>query len=267
MEKKIISYALYGDKPKYNIGIIVNCLLAKKYLGGWMCRIHYDETVPKGTINFLRKLDNVELKFQNEKSINGFGMWWRMFPMDDDDVDVVISRDADSLLCERDSYALNEWLKSDKNFHVIRDHCHHRSPIMGGTWGCRNHINKGIIELLFEAIKKNPEWASNDQIFLNTYVYKKMRDEMKTLFVHGILNPPMEKEEFAVNIPELNYDNDDNISIKTISDMHGNTCSMCGNIHSPFIGSQINNYPKKTIDYLKKMKNNFNIIDNIPGLE
>ena len=48
-----------------------------------------------------------------------------------------VSRDLDSRLSERENAAVQEWLKSNKSIHVMRDHIKHDFTILGGLWGTK----------------------------------------------------------------------------------------------------------------------------------
>ena len=53
-----------------------------------------------------------------------------------ENIERFISRDCDSRLSERDRVAVDEWIKSEKNFHIIREHpIGHRSLINAGYVG------------------------------------------------------------------------------------------------------------------------------------
>ena len=62
-------------------------------------------------------------------------MNWRFFPSLDPQVDIMVSRDLDSLISDREAAAVNEWLESDKQIHVMRDHPHHGTVMLGGKIG------------------------------------------------------------------------------------------------------------------------------------
>ena len=64
-------------------------------------------------------------------------MFWRFEAILDEDVELMICRDTDSRLGEREKAAVEEWLASDKGFHIMRDHPAHRFPVLGGMWGMR----------------------------------------------------------------------------------------------------------------------------------
>ena len=52
-------------------------------------------------------------------------------------VDILMSRDLDSLINERESAAVTEWIKSPDALHVIRDHPLHKKEILGGLFGIK----------------------------------------------------------------------------------------------------------------------------------
>ena len=51
-----------------------------------------------------------------------FPMTWRFLPLMDSTVDIILSRDFDSLVTFREYSAVNQWLKSNATFHLMHDH-------------------------------------------------------------------------------------------------------------------------------------------------
>lgn len=180
MSKKVISFSLWGDLPNYNIGAIRNAELAKKNFPGWICRYYVDEnSVPKETMDTLRCFDNVEII--NEGKGDWTGMFWRFYTAADPDVDIMISRDVDSRVSERDAIAVNEWLDSGKSFHIIRDHPHHGYKILGGLWGVRGGKLRNMMQLIGRWQKQDRK--QTDQQFLAHLVYPIIRNDC---FIHDI---------------------------------------------------------------------------------
>ena len=62
---------------------------------------------------------------------------WRFLPTLDPSVTVMMSRDLDSRITERERAAVAEWLESDKSLHAMRDHPWHTVPLMAGGWGAK----------------------------------------------------------------------------------------------------------------------------------
>ena len=121
--KNVISFCLYGDTATYITGMKENIILGKKYFKGWEIRIYYNCTVPNPYINEYKKMGAVCISCKNlgNNLVNWEGMFWRWYPLDDESVHYWISRDADSRLSEREFKIVNQWTKSEKTLHSIRD--------------------------------------------------------------------------------------------------------------------------------------------------
>ena len=126
--KKIISFSLYGDKPNFQVGSVVNVLEAKRLYPDWKCRFY--TTSNEAICNQLRYLGAEIIRMDDWPDGH---MFWRFLAIDDSDV--CISRDADSVVNERELEAVNEWLKTDKQWHIMHDHRLHFAPIMAGMFG------------------------------------------------------------------------------------------------------------------------------------
>lgn len=166
--KKIISFSLWGNDPKYTIGAIENAKLAKDIYPDWTCRFYIGTSTFDDTWDVLDSFDNTEL-IDMKVPGDWTGMFWRFYPASEEDVDVFISRDTDSRLSGREKMAVDEWLESDKGLHIMRDHPYHNSLIMGGMWG----MKKGTFPKMKEMIQtyiKGDFWQV-DQNFLNQIIY------------------------------------------------------------------------------------------------
>jgi hypothetical protein len=166
--KKLISFSLWGDNPIYNVGSIRNAELAKDIYPGWICRYYIGKSTPTNTIEKLKTFDNVEIVEMSEEG-DWTGMFWRFYPASENDVDVVIVRDCDSRLNQREKDAVDEWLNSDKEFHIMRDHPAHGTEILGGMWGSKNGVIKNMKQMIDEYIKGN--FWQVDQNFLREKIY------------------------------------------------------------------------------------------------
>ena len=166
--KKIISFSLWGDNPKYTIGAIENVKLAKKLYPDWICRFYIGKSVPDEIWNQLDSFENTEL-IDMDNDGDWTGMFWRFYPASEEDVDVFVVRDTDSRLSHREKEAVDEWLSSDKGLHIMRDHPYHTSQIMGGMWGMKKGTFPKMKELI--QIYKGGNFWQVDQNFLNQFVY------------------------------------------------------------------------------------------------
>jgi len=98
-------------------------------------------------------------------------MTWRFESIDHSDVEINLSRDTDTRFLLREKLAVEEWLKSDKIFHIMRDHPHHRFPILGGMFGIKkNNLIKSWKYLIDNKIVQNSP-RNYDQTFLQNIIY------------------------------------------------------------------------------------------------
>ncbi|CAB4067181.1 unnamed protein product [Lepeophtheirus salmonis] len=107
----------------YIQGIEANIISLKQYFPGWIMRLYYDLDKTKPSFKSLSR---------NVSSM--LGMVWRFLPTLDPQVDLMGSRDLDSLFSEREVAAVHEWMHSDKILHAMRDHPQHGTEILGGLW-------------------------------------------------------------------------------------------------------------------------------------
>jgi len=170
MGKKIISFSLWGRSKIYNYGALENALLAPQIYPGWICRFYYNSSADPQIIQALSKLPQVELVNQDTPRRNlkhYLNTLWRFQPMFDPTVEIMISRDTDSRLNWREKAAVDQWLASSLDFHIMRDHPRHGARIMAGMFGCRHQI--------CHPFKKNFEANQEiDQVFLKKIIYPKV---------------------------------------------------------------------------------------------
>ena len=175
MEKNVIAYSLWGDHPMYWIGALKNIELVNKFYPGFISRFYIDKNSRQDLIESI-KGENVEVILVDSKD-SFHGMFWRFWASEDPDVDIFLSRDCDSRISEREATAVNEWLKSDKDFHIMRDHPYHTVPILGGMWGCRKGLLRDI-----KISKQIEHWnkfgrKGIDQDFLGQVIYPYIRNK------------------------------------------------------------------------------------------
>ncbi|HHZ95084.1 MAG TPA: hypothetical protein EYN67_05890 [Flavobacteriales bacterium] len=151
---KIISFSLWGDDPIYLVGAIRNAELALEIYPGWTCRYYIGSCVPKETTDTLSRFSNVEI-VNKDKAGDWTGFFWRYSPASEHDVEIMISRDTDSRLSLRERAAVDEWMESDKGFHIMRDHPYHRFPVLGGMWGVKRGVLSDMNNIITNFNKEN----------------------------------------------------------------------------------------------------------------
>ena len=80
---------------------------------------------------------------------------WRFLPVLDVNVDLFLSRDLDSRINSREIAAVKEFLESDFDLHVMRDHPAHAAFMMGGTWGAKVYNQRNNFMKAFKKMFKD----------------------------------------------------------------------------------------------------------------
>lgn len=179
---KIISFSLWGNKPKYCIGAIRNAELAPEIYPGWECVFQLDYSVPQNIEDILRNMDHVRVERRIDPKTRGVaagdwrGMFWRFELACAQGVEVMLSRDCDSRLGHREAFAVREWLEGDKGFHVMHDHPYHTVPMLGGMWGCRGFALPTFNNLM--AAWPAEDRLQTDQEFLSKEIWPRIQGDV-----------------------------------------------------------------------------------------
>ena len=116
-------------------------------------------------------------------------MLTRFLVYDDPKVRLAIVRDADSRLSPRELFAVNEWISSDLDFHIMRDHAAHDVPILGGMFGMKRgalrdtSMSELITEALIDSSARITGARGEDQAFLKKYIWPKVKT---SCFAHDV---------------------------------------------------------------------------------
>ena len=178
--KKLISFSIYGNDPKYIQGAIENAKMKNDNFSDWTLRFYIQSDVPN-----IEELVQ-SLRFYGSEIVirDDIGMSSRFEAVSDGTADIVIVRDTDSRLTNRDGFMVSQWLENGSPVHIIRDHPSHRSLVMGGMFGIRSGEVSEMFGREFVAFKnainqRTPGWdwkRDYDQRFLNAAIFPKVKD-------------------------------------------------------------------------------------------
>jgi len=180
-ERNIIAISLYGDLPRYTRLAVENAKACSFVFPGWTCRFYCDSKVPMTVIEQLASL-GAQVRIMPDPHVQRTlsGMFWRFWVAADPDVDFFLVRDADCLLSVREKVCVDEWIASDKDFHVIRDFYTHSELLLGGLWGGVGgrlpNIQKASLDFQAGISKSSIGSHPHDQVFLRNHVWPAVRD-------------------------------------------------------------------------------------------
>ena len=190
--QRVISYSYFttnktSNERQYLQGIRKNLAAIKALYPGWRMRVYMKDldSVPKDILSDqtldVCVVDRTPM-FGNFSGV--LPTLWRFLPLVDEQVEVALFRDVDSLISRREKEAVRQWLDSKHTFHVMRDHPSHNAPMMAGMWGCKVNQAKPDLKAVFLELLHHPiafgrtNAASGDQILLEKYFWPWAKSSM-----------------------------------------------------------------------------------------
>ena len=158
---KVFSFCLYGTEANYYTGLLENIQRIREWFP------EFDVFVYKGTCDPSWVIPNATvIETGREGAIN---MLYRYVPLKTAEIGFI--RDADSRITERDRWCIQDFLASPQNYHMIRDHIWHKSPIMGGLFGWKKPLD-------VEIDTSGNAGYGYDEHYLSKIVYPKILPEL-----------------------------------------------------------------------------------------
>jgi len=151
---KVISFSLWGTRPFYLYGAMINLVLARTIYPGWACRFYVDSTVPQPCVAYLR--DNGADVRNIADEYPGVGQFQRFLVMNDRTIGRFLVRDCDARPTAAEADLVRQWTDSGYPFHVVRGHILHNELMLAGLWGGRTDCGIDIAELMRRHFTSGP---------------------------------------------------------------------------------------------------------------
>lgn len=190
------SFCLYNSyNPYYYIGLLENIDLIRKNFHGWGIYVYIGNDVPP---EFREKLIQLGCYIRDTGAHGNINMVYRFYAIDEPEVELMMVRDADSRVHWKDTWAIKEFIASDKQLHVIRDNKVHTAPILGGLWG----IRKPSFSIRELHVQNAPGLEVNlgyDQNFLANEIYP--RYSKTSMLIHSSIDWKYRQDEILTPFP------------------------------------------------------------------
>lgn len=194
---KVFSFCIFGNQQKYLDGLIKNIEIINKEFPDFYIWIYSGTSI---TAEYIKKLETFHnIKYIQTKYDDMKLAYIRLLPIEDQNVEIFFSRDTDSRITERDIWCINEFIKSDKKYHTIRDHYYHKSNIMVGLFGAKQN-NITISDKFIELDNSNGVY-NIDVDFMNKYLWDTIKDN---LLIHTNIVAFKDEHTFQITVPMKN---------------------------------------------------------------
>ena len=185
------------------MGAVANARHANRVYPGWVCRFYVADDVPENIVSQLQgygaEIINMGQRLGHE------AMSWRFLAAVDPQVEIVVVRDADSRFTKSELLAVNEWLASNKKFHVMRSDAL-KEPIMAGLWGVRGAVPQIRTQMEKQLRSANSWKHGEDQRFLRSSLYPLVTGDV---FIHEMYSQEKRRyftEEDIHPFPSIAYE-------------------------------------------------------------
>lgn len=212
---KIISYSLFGDTRRFEFGyylrgIYFNVRMARLLMPGFCPWIYVSSGILHKFYAFWTALGqinpNITVFEEDNNPQRCLGMLWRMKPLFDEKVELVLCRDADSVITYREAQCNFEWLQSGMAFHAINDNDAH-GGLMGGLVGFRaKEFRDKTRYKSFNDMVKGLDLSDHgsDQNFLNKTIHPKIKNDLFFHKLRGAGATAKRMEVYLLRAPKLN---------------------------------------------------------------
>lgn len=213
---KVFTFCIFGGLDKYCLGLLNNIKIIIEKFPQFEIWIYLGSGVPQSYIDKYAAYPQVKLipVDLGDCTLTVH----RCFVFDDKNVEFMFSRDADSRITDRDEWLIRDFMASDKNFHIIRDHFWHKDLIQAGMWGARPN------KFAFSMQAEYDKWIIKNTSLLGKYgIDQKFLTYIYTLIKHDLLvhtNIVAFRDEKIEAIPEW-LDQDDFVGNVYLFDKNG----------------------------------------------
>jgi tetratricopeptide (TPR) repeat protein len=177
--ENVIAYSLWGNEQRYLVPLLENVRILPHLFPAWSIRVYYDTSV-----NHDYVLDLGRRGVQLRQMILAAGqpahrrLLWRFEAIRDPSVKRFLIRDADSLLSVKERVAVDDWLRSERWFHAMRDWYTHTDLMLAGMWGGVGNVLPAPTDLFRARSGWRVENNHVDQDLLSDTVWPIVRDSI-----------------------------------------------------------------------------------------
>lgn len=176
---KVISYSIWGNKPKYLAGLLNNYKMWEENFSDMELWIYHDSSIPSNYLDRMPKARHIK----KEDSIDTSGTFWRFTAIDE--ADEVWVRDADAILKVRNRILADLWYTTGKSFANFREHPFPRNVpydrllIRASTFNIMGCMNGQMQQFIDEyAASNNTTIYGCDEFFLGRVIYPHFENDM-----------------------------------------------------------------------------------------
>ncbi|SCA56158.1 hypothetical protein MTBPR1_20006 [Candidatus Terasakiella magnetica] len=162
--KNVIAFSISGEEKNTLRGALQAADSAKRLYGQWTCRFYLDQTVP-ARIQKALQAKGAELIMMDTDEADLRTSLWKLHVCMDEHIDRYLIRDHMNAITPREVAAVDQWINSDKHFHIMRDHVSQCALVPAGLWGGVQGALANMGTLLYKFLTHTRPQAKMDELF------------------------------------------------------------------------------------------------------
>jgi len=200
----IVSFSLFGkdENDVYYRGALRNAQMYAAIRPDWHLRFYVSRAVPESVCDTLRDQSNTSVVMRAD-SDDQRSTYWRFLALRDAGYSHYLFRDVDSRPSERELDAVDEWIESGRQFHVMRDHPRHGVPMLAGMWGASSAGAARVRGILPDQLKTS--YYQVDQDFLKYHIWPIAKTDVLAHVDFGHHFNDTETRQFRVPRKDFDY--------------------------------------------------------------
>lgn len=169
--QKYFSFCLFGNKDIYINNAIRNMNQVKIFFPGWKIHVAICEDVNEKIKKELQSGCDKVSYFKKKEHFQNMVHRYLI-----DECDIVCYRDIDAIFNQREIEVVNDWVKSDYEYHVIHDHEGHIYSVDGGLWGVKGRYNISQVKNIFQE-KLEQNFSGMDIVILQKQIFNIIKNK------------------------------------------------------------------------------------------
>jgi hypothetical protein len=211
---KVLSYSLFGDPSSFEFnwylrGAYYNVRMNKILLPDFHTTIYTTTELINKYYPFWQGLGQLNNKLTIQEEDNNpqlcEGMLRRMIPLFEENIELVLCRDLDSVITFKEANCINHWLRSGLPYHAINDNPAH-GGLMGGLVGFKaKEFKQDTGYKSYDQMIRGLELSNHgsDQNFMNKFIHPKIKHG---LLMHKLKGQGIEAKRTETVVPSGHVD-------------------------------------------------------------
>ncbi|MEM9535021.1 MAG: ATP-grasp fold amidoligase family protein [Cyanobacteria bacterium P01_E01_bin.45] len=175
--QNVIAFSVLRNNPKHLRGAVHNLIEISKLYSEWIPRFYVDRSIPDGFSQLVQDFGG-QVVLEDESQSPRQKRYRHLNVIHDPTVRRFLIRTVDAVVSVREAEAVNQWIGSDRCFHIMRDWWSHLELVPLGMWGGYAGVMGDLSDRISEAAKptRTGFWKHNQETTIQDFLWGVMQN-------------------------------------------------------------------------------------------